>query len=57
MPPSREERAEEARHLIRLVERFAIRIVWEAEGQKVPEARLILRLAVGLRRLLDKWRD
>lgn len=51
-----EERLELARNAVRLVERFAYRIVSDAEGlNEVHAARDILRLTVGLRRKLDNW--
>ena len=51
-----EQRAAGARSSIRSVERFAYRIVSDAlKPEEVAEAASILRLAVGLRRKLDKW--
>jgi len=42
---------------VRIVERFAYRIVADAvEESEVQGARTVLRLAVGLRRLLDRWK-
>jgi len=52
-----EARAEQARQAVRIVERFAYRIVADAvEESEVQGARTVLRLAVGLRRLLDRWK-
>lgn len=49
--------AARAREAVREVERFAYRILSDAETDgRVLEARSILRLAVGLRRKLDLWR-
>jgi hypothetical protein len=50
-------RAEQARQAVRVVERFAYRAVADAvEDGEVREARKVLRLAVGLRRMLDRWK-
>jgi len=51
------ERAQQARTAVRIVERFAYRAVADApEGEEAREAHTVLRLAVGLRRLLDRWK-
>lgn len=47
--------ADNARSAIRDVERFAYRIVSESDQHSEYEARTILRLAIGLRRKLDRW--
>ncbi len=52
-----EAKAASARSSIREVERFAYRIVSDADDpESVAEARVILRMSVGLRRKLDTWR-
>ena len=54
VPLTDEERLAQVRSAVRDVERYAYRELADAEGEvKVLEARQILRLAVGLRRLLD----
>jgi hypothetical protein len=53
-----EERLSDVRTAARRVERFAYRAVSEAiREQDVRQARTVMRLAVGLRRLLDRWRN
>ena len=48
-------RLKQAQHSIRIVERFCYRMVADAEtDQEQQKARAELRLAVGLRRMLDK---
>jgi hypothetical protein len=47
-----------ARYHVRELERFAYRAVADAVGDDiVQEARVILRLSVGLRRKLDLWKE
>ena len=49
-------RLEQVRHDVRQIERFCYREVSEAEGEPaVVAARNLLRLTVGLRRLLDVY--
>lgn len=55
---TRAELLERARLSSRHIERFAYRLVSEAEEpEAVEEARRIMALAVGLRRKLDSWRS
>ena len=52
--PTADDRLKLVRSAVREVERYAYRELSEAEGEEqAREARQILRLAVGLRRMLD----
>ena len=51
-----ERRLADARHQVREIERFVYRELSAAEGDdEVPAARNLLRLVVGLRRMLDTY--
>jgi phosphatidate phosphatase APP1 len=53
---SQDERNEWARNTVRQLERYAYRIVSDADDpQTVSEAQVIMRLVIGLRRKLDLW--
>ncbi len=47
----------EARGAVRVIERFIHRELSKPEGGRVERARQLQRLAVGLRRGLDSWKE
>lgn len=58
VPISREVDVERYQHAARELERFArLRVYESVDPQRLAHARKMLRLAVGLRRLLDLWQS